>query len=127
MNNARVILSTVVVILAIGTALWWATSPKDFATPQQCVEAYRDALVIDNEARLLKCLAEPLRAEMEGQLRDAAFRRSVADLKGWTQLDPEIDGPKASIVVDEIRATETRRTRFRLEQSGQGWLIVGID
>src|SRR5262245_44604670 len=106
MLRPRVILPLLLAAVLTGAALWWYASPKGFATPQQCVEAYRDALAAGNDAAFLQCLAEPLRSEIHGRLADPAFRRSVDGLKGWTQLDPEIAGPQASILVDEIRATE---------------------
>jgi hypothetical protein len=127
MNRFRVIGPLLLVAAALGAALWWSARPNGFATPQKCVETYRDALVSGNGEAYLNCLAEPLRSEMRGRLTDPALRRSAEGLKGWTQLEPEIDGARASIFVDEIRTMETCRTRFRLERSGQGWLIVGID
>jgi hypothetical protein len=51
----------------------------------------------------------------------------MKDVTGWSQvLEPLVTGPTAFIDVDEIRATGTRRTRFRLERGGRGWLIVAI-
>jgi hypothetical protein len=127
MNRVRMIGPLLLVIAAVSAAIWWLARPNGFATPQKCVEAYRDALVSGNDRDYLDCLGEPLRSEVRGRLADPALRRSAEGLKGWTQLEPEIDGARASIFVDEIRTTETCRTRFRLERSGQGWLIVGID
>jgi hypothetical protein len=127
MNRFRIIGPLLLAVAALGAAIWWSARPNGFATPQKCLEAYRDALVSGNDQDYLDCLGEPLRSETRGRLADPALRRSAEGLKGWTQLEPEIDGARASILVDEIRATETRRTRFRLERSGQGWLIVGID
>jgi hypothetical protein len=127
MNRIRVIGPLLLVAAALAAAIWWSARPNRFATPQKCVEAYRDAVVSGNDEAYLGCLGEPLRSEMHRRLADPAMRRSADGLKGWTQLEPEVEGAKASILVDEIRATETRRTRFRLERGGQGWLIVGID
>src|SRR5262245_25438214 len=125
MNRFRVIGLLLLVAAALAAAIWWSARPNGFATPQKCVEAYRDALVSGNDQEYLQCLGEPLRSEVRGRLADPALRRSAEGLKGWTQLEPEIDGARASILVDEIRATDTRRTRYRLERSEQGWLIVG--
>ena len=127
MNRFRVIGPLLLVAAALAAAIWWSARPNGFATPQKCVDAYREALVSGNDKDYLECLGEPLRSEMRGRLADPALRHFADGLKGWTQLEPEIDGARASVLVDEIRATETRRARFRLERSGQGWLIVGID
>jgi hypothetical protein len=52
----------------------------------------------------------------------------MADVKSWTQVGAAaVAGSTAEVEVDEVRPDRTRRIRFRLEQSGDGWLITQIE
>ena len=48
-------------------------------------------------------------------------------VKSWSQLEPDVQGTTATVEVDRARASGTSRTRYRLERSGGGWLVVGVD
>ena len=124
---------------AVVAVLWWqggSGAPADgsgFATPALCLDAYRDAVQEGDAAGYLRCLGEPLRGEARGKNPDdrdlgETLRREMRGVKSWVVTDrPEAQGDRASAVVEEVRPSGVRNVRFRLERTGAGWLIVGID
>jgi hypothetical protein len=133
MKRSHLLLLLIVLLFVIGLILYGPLRHRGFATPADCIDAYRDASIEGNESRYLSCLAEPLRSETRrrysesGTLADS-LRDSMRDVKNWVlAAEPAIEGTTAHVDVDETRATGKRRTRFILERSGQGWLIVRID
>ena len=103
--------------------------PTGFATPADCLDAYRDASKDGDMARYLRCLGEPLRSEQQRTLDSDALRRRLEDVKGWTRLEPVIQELSAYVDVDQVRTSGTARVRFHLQRvdQGQGWLIVRVD
>jgi hypothetical protein len=107
-------------------------SPR-FATPEDCIQAYAEACKDGNVPTYLGCLAEPLRSQRLQRaggkaLLAEALRLSMADVKSWTQVGPAaIDRTTARVEVEAVGAASTQRIRFRLERSGEGWLIVAVE
>lgn len=95
---------------------------KGFATPAACVAAYVEAVKDGDVARYRSCLAEPLRSQSRETAESLRVKLPDPTL---VQHEPEIDGSVAYVDVDEVR-TSIRRSRFRLEHSGAGWLITAI-
>jgi len=112
----------------LGSALLFSRSSSQggFATPGECVEAYGEALKAGDVDKYLNCLGEPARGQVAG--RAESLRRDAAGLVAWVQIgEPRVEESVASVEVDEVRKDATRRTRFRLEHSSHGWLIVDIE
>jgi hypothetical protein len=101
--------------------------PSGFATPADCLDAYRDASKDGDVARYLSCLGEPLRSEKERALNRANLLRTMEDIKGWTRLDPVVSQSAAYVDVDQVRTSGTARVRIHLQRYGGGWLIVSVD
>jgi hypothetical protein len=100
--------------------------PRGFATPAECLDAYRDACKDGDAAGHLRCLAEPLRSQ-EQATRPEELTGRMDGVLSWGRGEPVIDGAKAYVDVDRVKASGTQRIRFHLERSGGGWLIVRID
>ena len=120
-----VVLTLALLALAVGRS--WRTGPANFATPAECLDALREASAAGDVGRYLSCLGEPLRSQKQRSLSPADLRRDMEGVKSWSQLEPEVQGTTATVEVDSVRVSGTRRTRFRLERGGRGGLIVGMD
>jgi hypothetical protein len=124
-------LGVIVLVLVVGLAavgVRWAWPRQGYATPAECVEAYREAMAAGDWPRYLSCLGEPTRSINEQQAGESVFQGKSRGwrqgLKGWTQSPEFEDGSTALVLVDEVRESQTRRIRFRLQRSEKGWLIV---
>jgi hypothetical protein len=127
-----------IAVLVVGSlalavlAFFWTPRSKGFATPEECIDACREASLAGDAGQFLRCLGEPLHSDMRQRFPDATvlgetLRGQMKDVTSWSQvLEPLVTGPTAFVDVDEIRVTGTRRTRFRLERASRGWLIVAI-
>jgi hypothetical protein len=125
-------LVVVFVVLAARRSVPPATAAT-FATPEDCVEAYREACKEGNVPAYLDCLAGPLldearRLAAAGEL-PAALRRSLAGVKSWVvAAPPTIEADSATVEVDAVRLEGTRRIRFSLAHARPtGWRIVRVD
>jgi hypothetical protein len=128
MKRFRVpLLALLAVVLLVGAALWSQGRAAGFASPAECVEAYRDACAAGDAAKALACLGGPLRAEGERSASAAALTRELAGVVSWAQHEPEVSGTAAHVDVDRGRRDGVQRVRFRLERGRTGWVIVGID
>ena len=125
---------TALVILILGllaAAVWWSQRSKPgFPNPEDCLEAYREACLAGDAEKYLSCLSEPLRSEQAragaGQL-GKQLRQGMAGVTGWATQSLAVEGSAARAEVEEVRRTGTRQLRFRLERSGSGWLIAGVE
>jgi hypothetical protein len=133
MKRLRVPLLLAVTGGLLAGALYWSRPQPGFATPADCLEAYREARQSGDVPNYLRCLAEPLRSEVlkttdsERALADS-LRRGMKDVKTWVLLpQEETEGTRAILEVDEGRMSGIRRHRFHLARFREGWLIVGID
>jgi hypothetical protein len=113
--------------LLAGVALWSQRRAAGFASPAECVEAYRDACAAGDLATAHTCLGDPLRSESERSSDAESLKREMAGVVSWAQHDPEVSGTTAHVDVDRGRRDGVQRVRFRLERGRGGWLIVGID
>jgi len=133
MKGIRIIVIVVLVVALLGVTVYWSRQPGGFATPADCLDAYREACRAGDLQKYWSCLAEPLRAGIQQQHPSveelASFlRRDMTGLKSWVaQLASESEHSKVQVDVDEVRAEGNRRIRFLLERSRRGWLIVGLD
>ncbi|GIW79884.1 MAG: hypothetical protein KatS3mg105_1691 [Gemmatales bacterium] len=128
----RVALIVAITIGVLGPAAWYASRQNGYPSPQDCLDAYAEARKAGNVPMFLGCLAPPLRQRMNTQFPDAdafaeSLRGSMKDVKSWVQLDAVVDGATATVDVDEVLASGTRRIRFHLERTGQNWLISKIE
>jgi hypothetical protein len=121
--------------LALAGALAWALRPRPtgFATPAECLAAYREACQAGDAERYRRCLGEPLRSQVRQTYPgdDAlaeALRRESGGLKGWVEDGPpDEQGGRATANVEEVRESGQRRLRFELERARDGWHIVGVE
>jgi hypothetical protein len=129
MRRRRVVLTLALALglLALAVCRPWRGGPANFATPADCLDALREASAAGDVERYLNCLGEPLRSQKQRSLSPADLRRDMEGVKSWSQLEPDVQGTTATVEVDRARASGTSRTRFRLERSGGGWLVVGMD
>jgi hypothetical protein len=135
LRRLRPILLSAVTLAVLAGALAWSLRSRStrYATPADCLEAYRAASLAGDAARFRGCLGEPLRSEVQRSYADDhsladALRRDTTGIKNWVDLGPpEVHGDGAVAVVDEVRATGQRRLRFHLERSGSGWLIARVE
>jgi hypothetical protein len=126
----RLLVPLLVVLALLAGVIYWSARPRGFATPGQCLEAYRDALAAGDQSRYLGCLAPPLRAKIQEEPEEhfqAKARRFKEHIKNWGQsLESEQDSA-ASVLVDEVSMLGTAQRRYRLERSASGWLIAAIE
>jgi hypothetical protein len=128
MKRFRVpLLVLLAVALLVGAALWSQRRGAGFASPAECVEAYRDACSAGDAAKAMDCLDASLRGASERSVTPKALRREMAGVVSWAQHEPEVSGTTAHVDVDRGRRDGVQRVRFRLERGRGGWLIVGID
>src|SRR5262249_39254045 len=124
MKRRRLVLILALAVSAM-VGYWSMRRPPGDPTPAACLDAYPDALADGDVARYRSCLGEPLRTEKRS-LTSPELRLEMEGLKGWTCLEPVIEGTTARVDVDQIRPAGTCRVRFHLQRSGRGWLIVGL-
>lgn len=125
-SQLRVVLS-LVATLTIGAflLLWYRPTLPRFATPASCLETYRDAARDGDAARFHTCLAEPLQADAAPLFAQA--QRDLQPVRHWNQYAPEIDGDRATILVDQVRTDGMiHRIHYRLERFRSGWRVVAI-
>jgi hypothetical protein len=133
--KVRAALLGALTLAALAGALAWSVGPRpsSYATPEECLEAYRTACLAGDAPRYRACLGEPLRSETEHSYADDhaladALRRQTDGVKNWVEVGvPEVRGGRAVATVDEVRATGQRRLRVHLERAGGGWLVVGVE
>jgi hypothetical protein len=133
MKRLRVGIVLVLTPVLLALAVYWSPGRSGFATPAECLDAYREASRAGDVAAYRSCLGEPLRSENARRFADAGalaafLRDDMKDVKSWVQLlDPGAEGTVARVDIEEVRSTGTRRLRFHLARSGAGWLIVGVE
>jgi hypothetical protein len=133
--NVRAGMLGALTLAILAGALAWSLRPghAGYATPDECLDAYRAARLAGDAPRYRACLAEPLRSETERTYADDrsladALRRETAGVKSWVEVGaPDVQGERAVATVDEVRATGQRRLRFHLERAGGGWLIARVE
>jgi hypothetical protein len=134
-RHRRVLLLSGLTLAVLIAALVSPRKPKQsgYATPDDCLAAFRDATLDGNAVRYRSCLGEPLRSEIQRAYTDdttlaAALREGVRGVKHWVEAgQPKEQENRAVAIVDEVRATGQRRLQVSLERSGMGWLIVRIE
>ena len=119
-------LALTLALLALAVCRSGRTGPATFATPADCLDALREASAAGDVERYLNCLGEPLRSQKQRSLSPGDLRRDLEGVKSWSQLEADVQGTTATVEVDRARASGTSRTRYRLERSGRGWLIVSV-
>jgi hypothetical protein len=101
--------------------------PAGFATPADCLDAYREASLAGDVDGLLSCFAEPLRTRQKAEVTAAGARRALAGVKNWTLRDPEVHEAFATVDVELVRQSGKSLLRFHLRRDAGGWLITAID
>jgi hypothetical protein len=118
-----------------GLGCWVAASRlagSGFATPADCLEAYREACQNGDVSGYLGCLGEPLHTETRtrhsrNQELAETLRAEMSGVKSWVELPESVlTESTAEINVDIEGPRGLHRTRFNLEKSRAGWLIVAI-
>jgi hypothetical protein len=127
-KRLRSALFLVAALLILAVAYFAATrqgGAGGFDTPDQCLEAYRDAARDKNAEAFRRCLAEPLRSDSAALLAEA--RGQIEAVRHWNQYAPEVRGADAEILVDQVcRDGTIQRIRYQLRRSYSGWLLAGI-
>jgi len=125
--------ATILVGLTFGLlamALYWTRTRQHlgFATPADCVDAYINASKDGDVAKYLECLGEPLSSEKR-RVTSQDLQRGMEGVGTYARIgdNPVIKDSMASVDVEKVRRTGTTPVKFRLENSGKGWLIVGIE
>jgi hypothetical protein len=127
-----------IILAALGLAvlavrLASSSARTSYATPSDCLDAYRDACLAGDAATYLNCLGEPLRSQAAQRFTDLSaladyLQRNMKDAKSWVELgSPEVAGSTAVVDVEEVRTAGSLRTRFHFQRLGRGWLIVQIE
>jgi hypothetical protein len=104
-----------------------------FATPDACLDAFRDARAEGDAGGYLRCLAEPLRSETRRKYANdvelgLAIRAEMKDVKSWAvTARPDIQSTNGTAIVEEVCASGVREVRLQLERSSDGWKIMAID
>lgn len=134
MNRKRFFVVVLVGALIAAVCIVAGRTPQRFATPLDCLEAYRDACMAGDGEAQLSCLTDEYRAK---RMRDcteiselgAWGYRSMEGLKSWVaQAQPTPTGVTDCVLdVEETRVAGTQVVRFHLRQVGRGWLISRID
>jgi hypothetical protein len=135
MKHLRALLLFLPVVAILGLAAYWAARNREgFATPLDCLEAYRDACLAGDGRAQLRCMGDELLAEKKREFPDLealgkSSRESMQDLKSWTARGPasSSDGREAVVGVEETRPAGKRLVRFRLRLSDRGWIISAIE
>jgi hypothetical protein len=128
MKRYRAPVAVLLILVLLGLARFWpGRESRRFATPGDCVDAYRDACEAGDVTRYLHCLGDPLRYEKSGSATSAELLQEMQGLKGWTRLDVMVTDTTAEVDVDLIRTSGTYRRRFHLQHNANGWVIVGVE
>src|SRR5262249_8180742 len=128
MKRRRLLLVLILTLALVALVLYGRPrSLQGFATPGECLDAYRDAGKDGDVARYLSCLGEPLRSEKRQSVRAADLVRGMEGVTGWGGDEPVIRDGVADVDVDLVRKTGTFRLSFRLQRADQGWVIVAVD
>lgn len=118
-------------ILVVVLVRWLGpASSSGFATPQECVEAYREACLSGDVAEYRRCLTAARRAESERRPPDKLadeLRSSMAGVKSWVQNGEAEEEAGALVEVDVVRPEGTQRIGFHLQRGPGGWLIDRVD
>jgi hypothetical protein len=104
--------------------------PGGFPTPAAAIDALYDATVAGDAAAYLRCLDEPLLAHERGVAPGVLaelLRWQTQGMRGRGNAGEVVDGDRATVEVDEVFATGTRRVRFTLARGAGGWLVVAVD
>jgi hypothetical protein len=104
-----------------------AAPAAGFATPADCLDAYREASRGGDVTGVLNCLAEPLRSREQAGITAASVRRPLAGVKNWTLRDPVVEEAAATVDVELVRQSGKSLVRFHLRRGATGWLISAID
>jgi hypothetical protein len=129
----RVALALVAAAVLLAVALYRPGGRGGFTTPAACLDAYEAARKDGDAEGYLRCLAAPLRAQVRQRFPDpaqlsGALRADAEGVKHWVQPSaPAVQGNMAEADADEVRSDGVRRLHFRLECSGGGWLVAGVD
>jgi hypothetical protein len=127
------VIVVVVTLAVLGLAIVWSARPRSsgFATPADCIDAFCDASKEGDPERYLSSLAEPLRSETRQRFLDDARLAEHLRLQAQGVLSRvqhlQSEGPAAVVDLEEVRDSSARVTRFHLEPSARGWLIVRIE
>jgi hypothetical protein len=128
MKRRRLLIGLILVpVLALLVLYGRPRAPQGFATPAECLDAYRDASKDGDVARYLSCLSESLRSEKRQSVQAADLVREMDGVKGWSRHEPVMRDGTADVDVDLVRQTGTFRLVFHLRQVDSGWVIVGLD
>lgn len=129
----RAILVAAVSVAALAVALGLRARDKAtvFATPAECLAAFRDANLDCDAARYRNCLGGTLRTETDRDYPEnaklaLALRESQQGVKHWVESAAQSSGDRAAAAVDEVRITGQRRMYIELARSEKGWLITQI-
>jgi hypothetical protein len=120
-------------VLLPAVALYRSGGRGGFATPAACLDAFEAARKDGDAEGYLRCLVPPLRAEVRQRFPDpealaASLRAGTDGVKHWVQPSAaDVRGNVAEADADEVRSDGVRRLHFRLERSGGGWLVAGVD
>jgi hypothetical protein len=117
------------VVLVVGglLALGWRRpgTEQPFRSPEQCIEAYRDAGRDGDPVTFGRCLGPGLRSQ--GDRLFAEANRQLQAVRHWNQYAAETTGTSARIRVDQVCSDGMiHRVSYRLAQSDAGWQIVEI-
>ena len=121
------------VLLAAVLALPRLAKRAEFATPADCLAAFRDASLDGDAQRYRTCLGGALRGETDRTFADdakltASLQAARQGLKHWVETAPAITSRnRATAAVDEVRVTGQRRLRIQMELFPSGWLITRIE
>jgi hypothetical protein len=128
MKRRLLMLSLLLALVVTAVVLYGrGGSRQGFATPAECLDAYRDASKDGDVTRYLSCLGEPLRSEKRRSIQAVDLIRDMAGVKGWTRHEAVIRDRIADVDVDLVRATGSFRLSFHLQRTDQGWVIVALD
>jgi hypothetical protein len=133
MKRLRVVFLVALTCTVLALVLRAARGPRGFATATDCLDAYREARANGDVESYWKCLGEPLRSETLRRFPDAQaladyLRQDMKEIKNWVELDgSNVEDRTAFVEIEEVRQAGKRCTRFHLEHSSDGWLIVGIE
>lgn len=134
MKRLRATVVLAVVVCLVCFAWTWLAKPRaEFATPLECLEAYRDACVAGDGVAQSRCLADDLRALLTQRFGDLrrlgeAGRDSLAGVVSWAANDARtIETSEVRVDVEETRRTGRQLVCFHLRQSTRGWQITAIE
>jgi hypothetical protein len=116
------------VVLVVGGLLavgWRRGAEASFATPEECLEAFRDAGRDGDTTTFVRCLGPDLREQSDRLF--AETNRDLRAVQHWNQYRAEKVEGMAKILVDQVRRDGMiQRVSYRLARSGAGWQVVEI-